>query len=124
MVWFSGEPVTFGPAERARTIADANAMVYRFGLLTWFFTFAPDYTDPFTIRIAVIANRSRCSEPPLVFPAEDGGFMSALWDWDGRGCPESTVFELRYENTFIISILFYAILFVMVALLGKTFTCL
>ena len=31
MVWFSGEPFPFGPAERARSIADANAMVYRFG---------------------------------------------------------------------------------------------
>ena len=70
---------------------------------TWFFTFAPDYTDPFTIRIAVIKNWPRSSKPPPGFPAEDGGFMAALWDWDERGCPESTVFELEYENTLTIS---------------------
>ena len=78
-------------------------MVYRFGPPTWFFTFAPDYTDPFTVSIAVIANRSRSSEPPPGFPTEDGGFMAVLWDWDERSCPESTVFELGYENTFTIS---------------------
>ena len=103
LVRFSGEPVPFGPAERARSIADANAMVYRFGPPTWFFTFAPDYNDPFTIRLSVIANRSRSSEPPPGFPAEDGGFMAALRDWDERGHPESTVFELGFENTFSIS---------------------
>ena len=103
MVWFSGGPVRFGPAEHARSIADANAMVYRFGPPTWFFTFAPDYNDPFTIRLSVIANRSRSLEPPPGFPAEDGGFMAALRDWDERGRPESTVFELGFENTFTIS---------------------
>ena len=78
-------------------------MVNRFGTPTWFFTFAPDYNDPFTIRLSVIANRSRSSETPPGFPAEDGGFMAALRDWDERGRPESTVFELGFENTFTIS---------------------
>ena len=61
MVWFLGEPVLFGPAECAQSIAGANAMVYRFGPPIWLFTFAPDYTDPFTIHISIIANRSRSS---------------------------------------------------------------
>ena len=29
--------------------------------------------------------------------------MAALRDWDERGCPESTVFELGFENTFTIA---------------------
>jgi len=29
--------------------------------------------------------------------------MAALWDWDERGRPESTVFELGFENIFTIS---------------------
>ena len=78
-------------------------MVYRFGLPTWLFTFAPDYTDPLKICIAIIANKLRSSESPPGFPAEDGGFMAALQDWDERGYPESSFFELAYENTFTIS---------------------
>ena len=45
--------VPYGPAEQAMSISYLYAMCYRFGLPTFFFTFAPNYMDPLTIRIAI-----------------------------------------------------------------------
>ncbi len=49
----AGENVPYCLAERAMSISDLYAMCYRFGLPTFFFTFAPNYMDPLTIRIAI-----------------------------------------------------------------------
>ena len=84
----AGGNVPFGPAERAMSISELYAMCYRFGLPSFFFTFAPNYMDPLTIRIAI-----RTINTTSGFPSEDGGFLDFLQDWDERGCPGNMVFE-------------------------------
>ena len=68
-------------------------MCYRFGLPTFFFTFAPDYTDPLTIRMS-ISNINIFTG----FPSEDDGFVDALRDWDERARPDNIPFSNFFYN--------------------------
>jgi len=68
--------------------SELDAMCFRFGLPSFFFTFAPNYMDPLMIRIAI-----RNINTSSGFPSEDGGFLKFLQYWDERGCPGNIVFE-------------------------------
>jgi hypothetical protein len=63
-------------------------MCYRFGLPTFFFTFAPNYMDPLTMRIAISKINTLSG-----ISSEDGCFLDFLVDWDERGCSGNMVFE-------------------------------
>jgi len=94
----AGGNVPFGPAERAMSISQLYAMCYRFGLPSFFFTFAPNYMDPLTIRIAI-----RTINTSSGFPSEDGGFLDFLREWDERGCPENMPGNTVFERTISIT---------------------
>ncbi len=89
----SGGHVPYGPAERERCISELYAICRCFGLPTFFFTFAPDYTQPQVLRIAI-------SQPKFSgFPAEDEGFIEALCNWGENGRPENSIFDNRFSVT-------------------------
>ena len=63
----------------------------RFGLPTFFFTLAPDYRDPLTIRLGI-------SRPIYSgFPYEDGGYQNALHNWDIAGRPGNMIFQTDFR---------------------------
>jgi hypothetical protein len=100
LVRVGGAEVSFGPVERARAACDLYANCRRFGLPTFFFTLAPDYRDPLTLRLGI-------SKPIYSgFPYNDGknedgsgGYRDALHTWDISGRPGNTFFEAEYKIT-------------------------
>jgi hypothetical protein len=89
----SGGHVPYGPAERAWCISELYAICRCFGLPTFFFTFAPDYTQPQVLRIAI-------SQPKFSgFPAKDEGFIESLCNWDKKGRPENSIFDNTFSVT-------------------------
>jgi hypothetical protein len=100
LVRVSGANVPFGPVERARAACDLYANCRRFGLPTFFFTLAPDYRDPLTLRLGI-------SRPIFSgFPYNDGkdvngngGYQDALHTWDINGRPCNTIYETEYKIT-------------------------
>ena len=82
LLYISGGHVPFGPAEHGRCISELYVICRRFGLPTFFFTFAPDYMQPQVIQIAI-------SKATFSFPAENEGFIETLCNWDEEGQPEN-----------------------------------
>jgi hypothetical protein len=100
LVRVAGADVSFGPVERARAACDLYANCRRFGLPTFFFTLAPDYRDPLTLRLGI-------SKPIYSgFPYDDGknedgggGYQDALHTWDINGRPGNTIYQTEYKIT-------------------------
>ena len=100
LVRVGGAQVQFGPVQQARAACDLYANCRRFGLPTFFFTFAPDYRDPLVIRLGI-------SKPIYSgFPYDDGknedgggGYRDALHTWDINGRPCNTIFDTEYNIT-------------------------
>jgi hypothetical protein len=100
LVRVAGAEVSFGPVERARAACDLYANCRRFGLPTFFFTLAPDYRDPLTLRLGI-------SKPIYSgFPYDDGknedgggGYQDALHTWDINGRPGNTIYQTEYKIT-------------------------
>ncbi len=60
---------------------------------TFFFTLAPDYRDPLTLRLGI-------SKPIFSgFPYKDDGYREALHTWDMAGRPGETIFQTEYKIT-------------------------
>jgi len=91
LVRVSGAQVSFGPVERTRAACDLYANCRRFGLPTFFFTLAPDYRDPLTIRLGI-------SRPTYSgFPYKDDDFREALHNWDIAGRPGNLIFQTDFR---------------------------